>query len=166
MTSSRKRKESKPRVVDCVICNKKFETTHSQGKYCSKECRQIGHRKTWNKYGSKNRELRNEWGRSYYRIIKEKRTIQIKEYSNTLKGKEVTRKSNLKSRQKYPEKYKARGETNKALKRGIVVRKPCEVCGKLKSEAHHLDYSNPLDIIWLCNFHHREIHIKEGRVVS
>lgn len=43
------------------------------------------------------------------------------------------------------------------LRDGKITRKPCQVCGNPKSEAHHHDYSKPLDVIWLCFKHHREI---------
>lgn len=43
---------------------------------------------------------------------------------------------------------------------------PCEICGgygkrnngKSLVEAHHDDYNKPLNIRWLCFFHHREWH--------
>jgi hypothetical protein len=47
-----------------------------------------------------------------------------------------------------------------AVKSGKLVRKPCEVCGKKKSQAHHDDYSKPLDVRWLCQVHHSEHHRK------
>lgn len=42
-----------------------------------------------------------------------------------------------------------------AFMRGKLKRSPCEVCGKL-GQAHHKDYSRPLDITWLCHKHHCE----------
>jgi len=44
-----------------------------------------------------------------------------------------------------------------ALKIGKILRKPCEVCGS-HAEAHHEDYSQPLDVRWLCSTHHKRIH--------
>jgi len=46
----------------------------------------------------------------------------------------------------------------KAIKSGILVRKPCIVCGNKKAEGHHQDYSKPLDIKWLCDLHHQHLH--------
>jgi len=44
---------------------------------------------------------------------------------------------------------------NKALKNGILIRKPCQICGKNKSiHGHHPDHSKPLEVIWLCKSHH------------
>jgi hypothetical protein len=39
-------------------------------------------------------------------------------------------------------------------------RKPCEICGAEKADAHHDDYSKPLDVRWLCETHHSEHHRK------
>jgi hypothetical protein len=41
-----------------------------------------------------------------------------------------------------------------------LIRKPCEVCSNPKSQAHHDDYTKPLDIRWLCRKHHLQIHGK------
>lgn len=48
----------------------------------------------------------------------------------------------------------ARAYVNTLLQRNQLERKPCEVCGKLETEAHHNSYENPLDIRWLCKEHH------------
>jgi len=48
-----------------------------------------------------------------------------------------------------------------AIKNGSLVKKPCEVCGKKKVDAHHDDYSRSLDVKWLCRKHHMEHHKNE-----
>ena len=55
---------------------------------------------------------------------------------------------------------KCRNATNKAIQRKELIRKPCEDCGSLNSEAHHDDYDKPLDVRWLCFEHHRAFHKK------
>lgn len=35
---------------------------------------------------------------------------------------------------------------------------PCSVCGATRGEAHHDDYSKPLDVVWLCRTHHWARH--------
>ena len=59
---------------------------------------------------------------------------------------------------KYPEKTKARNKLNDTLQAGKMTRMACEVCGSPLSEAHHPDYSKPLDVIWLCKKHHVLAH--------
>lgn len=49
-----------------------------------------------------------------------------------------------------------------ALKRGLIKKRPCEVCGSEKVDAHHTDYSRPLHVTFLCRRHHREIHRKQA----
>lgn len=61
---------------------------------------------------------------------------------------------------RHPEKVLARDAVYIAKKRGRIVAGPCEVCGATNAEAHHDDYSKPLDVRWLCREHHREHHAK------
>lgn len=40
----------------------------------------------------------------------------------------------------------------------------CQLCGKPeKLQAHHNDYSKPLEVLWLCNTCHRWIHSKHAK---
>lgn len=64
-------------------------------------------------------------------------------------------------RKRNPEKYQAHNAVNNAMRDGRLERQPCEVCGSLISQAHHDDYSKPLDVRWLCFKHHREVHGQE-----
>ncbi len=57
-----------------------------------------------------------------------------------------------------PQKRAAHVIVGNAIRDGRLVRQPCEVCGNEKSEAHHDDYSKPLDVKWLCTRHHVERH--------
>jgi hypothetical protein len=53
----------------------------------------------------------------------------------------------------------ARDYLNRLIRRGVVKRKDCEVCGSDKNvEAHHDDYEKPMDVRWLCRIHHDEHH--------
>jgi hypothetical protein len=40
-------------------------------------------------------------------------------------------------------------------------RQKCSIenCNEL-GQKHHFDYSRPLDIVWLCDYHHRLLHKK------
>ncbi len=48
--------------------------------------------------------------------------------------------------------------TTEAIALGLLVRRPCVRCGAAKSEAHHPDYSKPLEVVWLCGCCHRQEH--------
>jgi hypothetical protein len=52
----------------------------------------------------------------------------------------------------------------KAIKRGEVQRKPCEICGALRVHGHHDDYSKPLSVRWLCAIHHAQVHAEKRRI--
>lgn len=58
------------------------------------------------------------------------------------------------------EHHLARDQVKKAIEKGLLVRRPCEVCGASRVDAHHDDYGKPLDVRWLCPPHHREHHAK------
>ena len=62
-------------------------------------------------------------------------------------------------RRRFPERYKANNAVQSALRSGRLVKSPCWCCGSDEVEAHHPDYSAPLDVIWLCPLHHKEIHL-------
>ena len=53
-----------------------------------------------------------------------------------------------------------RVKTYTAIKKGILIKNPCVICGENKAEAHHNNYTNPFDITWLCRKHHIEHHDK------
>lgn len=65
-------------------------------------------------------------------------------------------------------KQKARYQVKVALKNGILIMPDnCQHCGihvsnlkyKVKKlQAHHTDYNNPLEIVWVCFSCHRKIH--------
>lgn len=79
-------------------------------------------------------------------------------YYKTKNGKVNIIKARIKSEKRYPEKVRARQNLHYHLNKGNVKRLPCEICGEVKVQAHHHDYSKPLDVRWLCTIHHRELH--------
>ncbi len=56
-------------------------------------------------------------------------------------------------------KERGRSKTRQAIAAGKLLRQPCEVCGESKVDAHHDDYSKPLEVRWLCRLHHRQHHL-------
>lgn len=58
--------------------------------------------------------------------------------------------------------YAATGAVAHALRGGRIRKQPCEICGDPNTEAHHPDYSKPLDVRWLCREHHLAVHGKQA----
>lgn len=56
-----------------------------------------------------------------------------------------------------PHKKLAHKAVERAVRLGQLVPEPCCICGK-KAMAHHEDYSNPLEVVWLCPKHHIQLH--------
>lgn len=69
------------------------------------------------------------------------------------------------TRERNPEKYKARTAVGNAIRDRRLIRQPCQVqpC-ETKAQAHHSDYSKPLEVDWLCFKHHREL--EHGQTVT
>ena len=61
-------------------------------------------------------------------------------------------------------KRSAHRKLQRAVDNGKIKKLICQRCGNIKAQAHHEDYSKPLDVIWLCAVHHAERHwqIKNG----
>lgn len=115
-------------------------------------------RASWNKYGRKNAEQRNARHRENYRVNPEKTARRVKAYQSTPRGKAAIAKAGKTQRDKFPEKVHARQQVRLAIARGDLIRKPCEVCGAERSQAHHDDYQKPLDVKWFCQPHHVVYH--------
>ncbi|RUU11036.1 hypothetical protein EOD23_11605 [Mesorhizobium sp. USDA-HM6] len=60
-------------------------------------------------------------------------------------------------RQRNPLKYWCHAATASALKRGIIERQVCEVCGDPRTDAHHERHTEPLHIRWACRRHHKQL---------
>lgn len=99
----------------------------------------------------------NAWFRAYREKNREKFRAYNKEYNRRWRqanGYHHERRS----QKRYPEKERARRLLQVAVYNGSIVRSPCEVCADTTSEAHHDDYTKPLDVRWLCRRHHTEVH--------
>lgn len=63
-------------------------------------------------------------------------------------------------RRAHPEHQHARDVVYRAIKRGLLVRPAhCSRCDNPKVQAHHNDYSKPLDVVWVCRRHHGILHV-------
>lgn len=67
-----------------------------------------------------------------------------------------------------PHKEAARRAVRDALVRGDLTKQECEVgvdC-RGRMEAHHDDYTKPLEVRWLCKKHHGEVHTEHEQEVA
>ena len=78
--------------------------------------------------------------------------------ANKARVTELAREHNRNHRKKNPEHERARQAVNNAVRRGKLDPEPCFVCGNSVSEAHHHDYSQPLEVTWFCREHHLAVH--------
>lgn len=63
----------------------------------------------------------------------------------------------------FPERDKARQAVAYAVRTGVLHKLPCAFCGATERlEAHHHDYSKPLDVTWLCSACHSRYHALES----
>ena len=96
------------------------------------------------------------WYRDYREKNREKLLVYWRKYNSEYRKKNgYHNEANSKAR--YPEKEKARMILGQAIKVGYIERESCRDCDK-KGQAHHPDYSKPLDVIWLCPIHHAKEH--------
>ena len=80
-----------------------------------------------------------------------------KAYAKTEAGKLAIKKAHKNYVENYPLRKAATIIVNNAVRDGKLKKQPCFICGK-SAQAHHPDYSRPLDVIWLCVKHHNEAH--------
>jgi hypothetical protein len=79
-------------------------------------------------------------------------------YSQTERGRQASSAAKRRFVERNPLKKAASTAVNNAVRDGRLSKQPCEVCGKAQAQAHHDDYSKPLDVRWLCTTHHAEWH--------
>ncbi len=93
-----------------------------------------------------------------YEEHRRKKADYTRQWQQDNPGKHVANNQAYRTRAR--EKHNARAKVEQAIKKGKLVRQPCEVCGDPESEAHHDDYSKPLEVRWFCGEHHR---LHDGR---
>lgn len=88
------------------------------------------------------------------------RVAARKDYAKTPEGRLAHARALKVSKARFPERAAARTTFSNAVRDGRVIPWPvCAVpdcCGK--PHGHHPDYSRPLDVVWLCDMHHKEVH--------
>lgn len=92
-----------------------------------------------------------------YSKERELRALRHKQYMATPEGKAAHARAITAWKDKNAVQRAANIILGNAVKYGQVKKQPCWVCGET-AEAHHPDYSRPLDVVWLCPSHHKQAH--------
>ena len=114
-------------------------------------------------YSKKYRESHPEVIAEYLHKNKERHSEYRKKWVATTKGAASKRACTKRQRKKFPLETMARQIVYFAVKGGALTPGPCERCDKSPAQAHHEDYSKPLDVVWLCPPCHAQRH-KEIRM--
>lgn len=125
----------------CKYCKKPFETEEryvkrGEGNFCSRSCSSKS-KPVVKRFGDENPNWKGGVSKDSYRY----KMRQLK---------------------KHPNRVKAREEVQKALRSGKLTKKPCELCGDPKVQAHHVNYARPLKVVWLCRSCHDKTHAKKA----
>ena len=150
MKRCRKCSQTKP----YSLFHKNKSTKDGYGWWC-KDCSKIEGRKYYLANKDKYRELTRKWRKN-----NKERTLELNTRSVS-KCIETRRAYGRNYKNKYPKKYKCRMTTHSAIENGSLIRPDiCSVCcGTDKYiQAHHDNYDRPLEVVWLCNSCHNELH--------
>lgn len=84
----------------------------------------------------------------------------MRRYQESPEGQAAHARASRKWLDANPEKRAAQVAVSNALRRGKLVKGPCahgpDGC-KGRIEAHHADYTKPLEVTWLCSHHHAQL---------
>lgn len=130
----------------CAFCKKNNPKIGRKTKFCNKSCKD----KYWHIH--RDQEKRAAWNKMWLK------SGRLKEYKKN-------------ERIFFREKYLARRRTKYAIKKGLL-NKPniCECCrnyfeDKTKIHAHHKNYKNHLDVLFLCaKCHSNKHHLKDRQM--
>lgn len=90
-----------------------------------------------------------------------RRCKNSEEFNPNYKGGQLTAyEYKLRAKEKNPLRFAAMQAVQSAVRNGSLVKQPCEVCASPVVEAHHDDYTKPLQVRWLCREHHVKEHHK------
>lgn len=111
------------------------------------------------KYRAENIERLREYDRQRGQLPHRKEAVALRASTRIYTQKHTDAKRAYRARNE--EKRKAHGKVAKAIQSGKLIRPPCcERCRRetTRLDAHHEDYSKPLDVMWLCEPCHGERH--------
>lgn len=100
----------------------------------------------------------SEKSKKYYLGNEVKVKSVVSAWTKTEKGRESRKASTYKWVENNRVKSRAHDAVARAIKSGKLKQYTCESCEDPKSQAHHEDYSKPLEVVWLCSKCHTQRH--------
>ena len=147
------------RVCKNSKCKKRFTISHGRQVFCTIKCTRFYHSHTKTAKIRKKRYMTlgkgqvtmKKWVSGNKDIVK----LHQKKYSDS----QIAKINRNKYAKNHPERMKA----YILVRRRIPKNNPCSVkdCNIIKTHRHHPDYSKPLEIIYLCPQHHKDVHNKK-----
>lgn len=131
--------------------------------YCDRECTKHHYWKNRESELQKNKEYREKNKEILAEKRRKRKGIEKKRVGLDPVKFKINVKKRLKNyKEKYPEKIRAHELLRYALKKGDVIKDDkCQMCEEEKKlEAHHENYDEPFNVVWLC----RQCHIKLHRI--
>jgi endogenous inhibitor of DNA gyrase (YacG/DUF329 family) len=144
--------------ASCEWCGVSFLRRHPRQRFCSDRC---GNAKRNQRWAAARPEARRAADRRYREANREKVREANRRYVQENPDRVLD--SNRRYRATNPEKQRAHILVGTAVRRGKLARPDaCERCGTtdLVLHGHHRDYSQPLDVEWLCPTCHRAVHME------
>jgi hypothetical protein len=160
----RRHREGRPErhpMRKCCVCGVQYEPTRSRGYRCPTCCKQYD--REWR---AKRRlegrpvvstRMPRVWEIAYEKQWRERDGVhaQLAENQRRYRNDDGLRPRHI-----------ARSDLHHAIESGVISRQPCEVCGLIPAEAHHDDYTKPLEVRWLCRCHHGALHARQRLVAT
>lgn len=111
-------------------------------------------------YSDKNREKIRQKKRDKYKI----ESVSILKKENDRRKTDAWRKHHNEYQKKHRLSRDARQILRRAVSKGLISKNiNCENCfSDVFIEAHHKDYSKPLEVVWLCRACHKSLHFTKG----
>lgn len=158
-------------VKQCTKCDELKPISefgkHKLGKDGLRPCCKLCHckqSKQWSKANPLKKKLQNRIYHRENRLKNRDKQIQHgREYRKENRASEANRLREWRRANK--NKHQAHIAVRQAILKGELKKQTCRICNYADTEAHHCDYSKPLDILWFCKVHHAAWHkvfIAEG----
>lgn len=147
---------------DCSRRKQREYTSSAEGRLARQETRRKYKKSEKGKESERRYARSKAWRRTQKRYRDSPKGKATKEaYAQSERGREVSRIGSARQRQRDKDKVAARAKLNNDIQNGKMKRGSCTVCMYYPAEAHHVDYSKPQEVVWLCLEHHRYVHTRD-----